>query len=114
MSRKYRHPPGTMSRRLFSLEEAEAEAIEMLRRYEPEEGYHLAFSGGKDSTVIHHLAVLAGVRFQAFYNCTTIDPPEVVRHIRKHYPDTKWNYPEKSFYQYLRKKGPPTRKRRWC
>lgn len=38
----------------------------MFRKYEPEEGYFLAFSGGKDSTVIHHLAVLAGVRFQAF------------------------------------------------
>jgi len=26
-----------------------SEAIEILREYEPEEGYYLAFSGGKDN-----------------------------------------------------------------
>lgn len=31
-------------------------AIERLRLFEPEEGYYLAFSGGKDSVVIKALA----------------------------------------------------------
>ena len=32
-------------------------AIERLRAFEPPEGYYLAFSGGKDSQCIYHLAL---------------------------------------------------------
>ena len=37
-------------------------SIERLRLFEPEDGYFLAFSGGKDSVVIHRLAQMAGVK----------------------------------------------------
>ena len=43
------------------------------------------FAGGKDSQTVYHLAEAAGVEFEAVYSATTIDPPEVVRFIRKQY-----------------------------
>lgn len=45
-----------------------ADAIKVLKDNEPVEGYYLAFSGGKDSCVIKELAIMSGVRFEAFYN----------------------------------------------
>lgn len=89
-------------------------AIERLKTFEPPEGYYLAFSGGKDSQCIYHLAQMAGVKFDAHYNVTTIDPPELVYFIRKHYPDVIWNRPDKPFLSLLPEKGFPTRQNRWC
>ena len=51
------------------------------------EGFYVAFSGGKDSQVLLKLTQLAGVSYTAEYRLTTIDPPENVRFIRKHYPE---------------------------
>jgi len=67
-------------------------AIDRLRAFEPRngEGYYLAFSGGKDSQCIYHLAELAGVKFDAHYAVTSVDPPELMRFIRKQYPDVIW------------------------
>ena len=58
-------------------------AIQRLRTFEPTEGYYVAFSGGKDSQAIYHLCKEAGVKFDAHYNITGIDPPELVYFIRK-------------------------------
>lgn len=38
-----------------------ADSIRRLKAFEPAEGYYLAYSGGKDSTVIKELAVRGGV-----------------------------------------------------
>ena len=65
-----------------SLEDKVKRAIDRLRTFEPPEGYYLAFSGGKDSQCIYHLAKEAGVKFDAHYNLTTVDPPELVYFIR--------------------------------
>jgi phosphoadenosine phosphosulfate reductase len=89
-------------------------AIERLQQYEPPEGYYLAFSGGKDSMCIYHLAVAAGVKFDAHYSVTGIDPPELVQFIRKSYPDVKFEMPEMSMWRFIERKGLPTRTRRWC
>ena len=62
-------------------------------------GFHLAFSGGKDSIVLYHIAKLAGVKFHAEMQITTLDPPEVMHFIRKEYPDVKLNLPPLSFYK---------------
>lgn len=35
-------------------------AIQRLQEFEPKEGYLLAFSGGKDSQVVYHLAKMGG------------------------------------------------------
>lgn len=58
-------------------------AMDRLKAFEPKEGYWLAYSGGKDSIVIKRLAEMAGVKFEAHYNVTSVDPPELVRFIKK-------------------------------
>lgn len=102
-------------------------AIKRLQTFEPEEGYFLAFSGGKDSVVVKALADMAKVKYDAHYAITSVDPPELVQFI-KTFPDvirerqywkkdglyhkkgdpiTMWNLiPEK--------KMPPTRIARYC
>jgi phosphoadenosine phosphosulfate reductase len=90
-------------------------AIERLQAFEPPEGYYLAFSGGKDSQCIYHLAKEAGVKFDAHYNLTTVDPPELVYFIRENYPDVIVDKPEMSMWRLIIKNnGPPTRMQRWC
>ena len=71
-------------------------AIERLKTFEPPEGYFLAFSGGKDSVVIKALADMAGVKYEAHYQLTSVDPPELVRFV-KSFPDViidKPRYPD--------------------
>lgn len=97
-----------------SLDEKIVEAVALLRTNEPPEGYYIAFSGGKDSVVIKHLAERAGVKFTANYNDTTIDPPELQRFIRKVHADVLIHRPPRSFFQMVERKGLPTRIGRWC
>lgn len=96
-------------------------AIRCLKSFEPEEGYYLAFSGGKDSQCIYHLCEMAGVKFDAHYSVTSIDPPEVVRFIKKNYPDVAFEYPRDRDGKVVtmwnlipRKQMPPTRIARYC
>jgi len=89
-------------------------SIEFIRQYEPPEGYFLGFSGGKDSIVLYDLAVQSGVKFQAYYSNTTIDPPELTKFIRKNYPDVTWLHPRKSFFKFIPQYGFPTKFARWC
>lgn len=62
-------------------------AIKRLQTFEPPEGYYLAFSGGKDSAVIKALADMAGVKYDAHYNLTSVDPPELVKFIKDFHSD---------------------------
>lgn len=62
-------------------------AIKRIQLYEPEEGYYLCFSGGKDSCVIKALADMAGVKYDAHYSVSSVDPPELVRFIKDNYPE---------------------------
>ena len=90
-------------------------AIDRLRAFEPEEGYYVADSGGKDSTCVVKLCEMAGVKFDAHYNATTIDPPQLVRFIRKHHPETEIEKPEYTMRELIVKKQmPPTRLMRYC
>ncbi len=106
-------------------------AIDRLKAFEPPEGYYLAFSGGKDSQTIYHLAQMAGVKFDAHYSVTTVDPPELIRFIKKEYPDVEWEYhywPDSPRYNHKSGKRrqitmwnliadhtiPPTRQARYC
>ena len=43
----------------------------------------VAYSGGKDSDVILELARMAGIKHQAIYHNTTIDPPGTIAHVRE-------------------------------
>lgn len=96
-------------------------AIKLLRKAEnlalkySEKGFFLAFSGGKDSQCIYHLAKLAGVKFTAHYSVTSIDPPELMRFIKEKYPDVVFDRPKYTFYNLCRKKKSlPTQKIRFC
>lgn len=80
-----------------------------------EKGYYLAFSGGKDSQALYHVAKMAGVAFEAHYALTTLDPPELVRFIRSNYPDVITDRPQMTFAQVcLKKKALPTQRMRFC
>lgn len=88
-------------------------AIERLRTFAPVTGtYYLAFSGGKDSIVIWHLANRSGVKFEAYHNITSIDAPEVVRLCREY--GCIMTPPKMSMAQLIRKMGLPTRRIRFC
>ena len=83
--------------------------------YDAEQGYFLAFSGGKDSQALYHIAQLAGVRFQGHMNLTSVDPPEVIRFVKKNYPEVELNKPGKSIFQSaVERQILPTMRVRWC
>lgn len=103
-------------------------AIDRLRAFEAlaieysPEGYYLCDSGGKDSSVIKELAIMAGVKHGIHHNHTTLDYPETVYFIRREkaryeamgIPYTI-HYPAMSFPRLMRKKKmPPTRLKRYC
>lgn len=103
------------------LEKKIAESLDLLSKAEgtalrmnPEEGFFLGFSGGKDSQAVYHLCKLAGVAFQAYYSVTGIDTPETIRFIRENYPDVKFIHHKKNFFQLVEEKGLPTIQRRYC
>lgn len=96
-------------------------AVKRLKSFEPPEGYFVAFSGGKDSQCVYHLCKRAGVKFDAHYSVTSVDPPELMRFIRNHYPDVIWDYPVDKDGKRItmwnlipQKKMPPTRLMRYC
>lgn len=90
-------------------------AIERLKAFEPKDGYYLAFSGGKDSCCIKALADMAGVRYDAHYSVTTVDPPELVRFIKEKHPDVIFNRPVMSMRKLIVKHLMlPTRVLRYC
>lgn len=96
-------------------------AIDALKTFEPPEGYYVAFSGGKDSVVIKALCDMAGVKYDAHYRITSVDPPELVRFIKEKHPDVSMDYPRYSdgtvatmWNLIPKKRMPPTRLVRYC
>ena len=102
---------------LFGEVDKVQEAIDLLRKHEPPEGYYMGFSGGKDSTVAYDLCKKAGVKVFAQYCLTTVDPPEVVYFVREHYPEIWENRlkPKISMWKLIEKEQIlPTRIMRYC
>lgn len=92
-----------------------AAAIAKLVHFCPAEGYYVANSGGKDSTVLRDLVLRSGVKADFHYNLTTVDPPELVRFIRREHPETINHRPKLSMWQLIvKKRMPPTRVARYC
>lgn len=64
---------------------------------------------------------MAGVKFEAHYSVTSVDPPELVRFVRENYPDVQMDIPHDSkgnpvtmWSLLARNNMPPTRKYRYC
>lgn len=89
-------------------------ALMRLQEFVPPQGYHLAFSGGKDSVVLYDLAVKSGVKFDAHYNITGIDPPELVYFIRQHYDSLVYEKPLENIWHLVERIGLPHRNARFC
>lgn len=103
-----------------NLIELERKAIQRLKAFEPEDGYRIRYSGGKDSDVIRILAELSGVKHTLVNSHTTVDAPETVNYI-KTIPNIVIDYPHyedgtpKSMWNLIEKhKMPPTRFVRYC
>jgi phosphoadenosine phosphosulfate reductase len=95
-------------------------AIRRIQAHAPDDGLYVAFSGGKDSVVILDLVKRSGVPFDAHYNLTTADPPEVVYFVRR-FPEVQFHKPRDkdgkfmSIWRLIHKKGmPPRRNARFC
>jgi phosphoadenosine phosphosulfate reductase len=100
---------------IFGVRDKVGISIERLKTFEPPEGYWLAFSGGKDSICIYQLAKMAGVKFDAHYAVTGLDHPELVRFIKREYPQVEFMRPEKTMWQLIPEHlMPPTRIVRYC
>ena len=107
---------------LFGTVDKVQTAIERLRAFEPKDRpYWLAFSGGKDSCVILELAKMAGVNFEAHYNVTSVDPPELVRFVKKVHPEVSFDIPHDkygkpiSMWSLIKNDSmPPTQVYRYC
>ena len=90
-------------------------AEKLALKYDEIDGFFLAFSGGKDSQVLYHLAKMAGVKFKSHMSMTSVDPPEVIKFVRKEYPDVKLHPPKQSIYKYaIEKQLLPSMRVRWC
>lgn len=97
-------------------------AIERLKAFEPKDRpYWLAFSGGKDSVCVLRLAQMAGVKFEAHYNVTSVDPPELVWFIKREYPYvqfTRQHYEDGkpiTMWSLMKNRAlPPTKFGRYC
>ena len=89
-------------------------AIERLKHFEPPEGYYFADSGGKDSTVVRHLLIRSGVKYDGHYMNTTIDPPELVKFIRENHTEIEIHYPPRPYFKEIIRRGVPIRQKRWC
>ena len=103
----------------FEFKTREERTIDFIRKYKPkDQPYFLGFSGGKDSIVMYDLVKKAGVEVISYYSATGIDPPEIVKFIKKHYPDVIHKRPNhngtKSFFGMIQIFGAPTIFSRWC
>ena len=89
-------------------------SIEFLQSHCPPEGYWVACSFGKDSICTLDLVKRAGVAYEAHYNNTTCDPPELLQFAKQHYPDVAWDRPDRSMWKIIEQEGLPTRVMRAC
>ena len=118
---------------LFGNRDKVSIAIMRIKEFEPmalqnnPAGYYVCISGGKDSSVIQELCIMAGVKCEFVHNHTSVDHPETVYFVRREKERIekmgytfKIEYPryrdgrQKTMWSGIAKKGLPTRRVRWC
>lgn len=87
-------------------------AIKLLRSIPQDGPLELSYSGGKDSDVCLRLAQMAGIKFEAIYKNTSIDPPGTIKHCLE--AGCTIINPKKTFFELIEKKGTPSRWKRFC
>lgn len=99
----------------------ERRAIKFIKKAYPlacdmsSEGFHVAFSGGKDSQVLLALMEESGCKYKAHMQVTSVDPPQLMRFVRSNYPDVRLHLPEVNMYNLIIQKGIlPMRQCRYC
>lgn len=80
----------------------------------PNDGFYVAFSGGKDSQCVMELCKMAGVKFKAYYSVTGIDAPDNVYFIKEHYPEVEFVNPKQNYFKLVEQKGLPMIQSRFC
>ena len=87
-------------------------AIKLFRAIPQDGPLEISYSGGKDSDVILRLAQMSGVKHEAIYKQTSIDPPGTTAHAKE--MGATIIRPAITFLDIIRKKGMPTRRARFC
>ena len=90
------------------------ETLQFIREHSLGRKVFAGISGGKDSTVLLALMKMAGVKFEAWYSYTGIDPPEVLQFLKRNHPEVNIARPPKSFFSLIPRKGYPARTAKWC
>lgn len=108
------------------MEKLENNAIEMLNLLCGNSGFVVSDSGGKDSSIIKHIALKTmqkyGTQFRVQHNLTTVDAPGTVYFIKAEKErfekmGIRYDilYPKRSMWQLIVDYGmPPTRRVRYC
>jgi len=118
---------------LFGTHDKVAIAIMRIKEFEPmalqndPAGYYVCISGGKDSSVIQELCIMAGVKCEFCHNHTSVDHPETIYFIRreqKRLQDLGYTFrieiprdingKQMTMWNGIYKKGLPTFVSRWC
>ena len=87
----------------------------LAKMYDNEDGFFLAFSGGKDSQALYHVTKMAGVLFKGHFSPTSVDPPDLIRFIKNEYPSVEWGHLDFSIYKRaVERRILPTMRVRWC
>jgi phosphoadenosine phosphosulfate reductase len=108
-------------------------AVERIKAFDPmavnvnSAGYYVCISGGKDSSVIQELCLMAAVKCEFVHNFTSVDHPQTIYFIRREMERInklgltfRIEYPrfadgrQKTMWNMIPHNGLPTRSQRWC
>lgn len=100
----------------------EEQSIEIMKMMCENKGVWILDSGGKDSSILKHIALKSGIPFQIEHSHTTVDAPETVYFVRSEKArfekmgiNYQIEYPKQTMWQLIVKNGmPPTRRVRYC
>lgn len=73
----------------------------------------LAYSGGKDSEVLLHIARKSGIEFTPVYKSTSIDKPGTIKWVESK-PDVMIMRPQQTFFELIEHRGLPSNFQRFC